>query len=188
MKTETQNSPECSQLCQLIKHLQFAMLTTTNDDGQLISRPMAPLEMSSDGSIWFFTSLKSAKIKQLSALNLAFTDADRGTYVSITGQGELVRDAAQITRLWTPAAKPWFPEGPESPDLCLLKVVPQIAEYWDAPDSKMVRMFAMAASVLAGKPIGMGQHDVLTKLSKAKPNLAAAVRSSIASLLFARQP
>jgi Pyridoxamine 5'-phosphate oxidase like len=119
---------------------------------------------------------------------LAFTDADRGTYVSITGQGEVVNDDALIKRLWTPAAKPWFPEGPASPDLCLLKVVPLMAEYWDAPDSKMVRMFAMAASVIAGKPMGMGQHEVLTKLTKTKPNLAATVRSSTASLLFARQP
>ncbi len=32
-------------------------------------------------------------------------------------------------------------------------------------NSKMVRMFAMAASVVAGKPIGMGDHDTLTDLS-----------------------
>ena len=33
-----------------------------------------------------------------------------------------------------------------------------IVEDWDAPNSKMVRMFAMAASVLAGQPIGLGDH------------------------------
>jgi general stress protein 26 len=51
MKTEEQNSPERTQLCQLIKHLQFAMLTTTDHEGQMVNRPMAPLEMASDGSI-----------------------------------------------------------------------------------------------------------------------------------------
>jgi len=173
MKTEEQTSPERTQLCQLIKHLQFAMLTTTDESGTLVSRPMAPLEMAADGAIWFFTDIKSTKASQLRSLNLAFTDADRGTYVSISGHGQIVKDAATIKRLWTPAAKPWFPEGPKSPNLCLIKIVPEIAEYWDAPDCKMIRMFAMAASILTGKPIGTGDHDVLTKLAVSSFNHVA---------------
>jgi len=173
MKTETQTSAERTQLCQLIKHMQFAMLTTADDVGQLVSRPMAPLEMAADGSIWFFTDKSSAKSSQLKALNLAFTDADRGTYVSISGHGELVNDSAAIKRLWTPAVKPWFPNGPDSPNLCLIKIVPEMAEYWDAPDSKMVRMFAMAASIVSGKPIGLGENEVLTKLSTKPASHAA---------------
>ena len=165
MKTEIQTGADRIQLCQLIEHMHFAMFTTTNENGELISRPMAPLEMASDGSIWFFSDVQSSKVNQLQRLNLAFTDADRGTYVSICGHGEVHTDQARIKRLWTPAAKPWFPDGPESPNLCLIKVVPELAEFWDAPHSKMVRMFAMAASVLPGKPIGMGEHDVLDKLS-----------------------
>jgi general stress protein 26 len=165
MKTEIQTGAERTHLCQLIEHMHLAMLTTTNDSGELVSRPMAPLEMASDGSIWFFSNSQSAKVSQLQALNLAFTDADRGTYVSICGYGEIHTDHLRIKRLWTPAAKPWFPDGPESPNLCLIKVVPVAAEYWDAPHSKMVRMFAMAASVISGKPIGLGENDVLNKLS-----------------------
>jgi hypothetical protein len=63
-------------------------------------------------------------------------------------------------------AKPWFPEGPESPNLALLKIEPEMAEFWDAPNSKMVRMFALAMSVYAGKPVGLGEHDTLTHLSE----------------------
>ena len=165
MKTENQTGAERVQLCQLIEHMHLAMLTTVDDAGALVSRPMAPLEMASDGSIWFFSDVQTAKVKQLEALNLAFTDADRGTYVSISGHGEIHNDHARMKRLWTPAAKPWFPDGPDSPNLCLIKVVPEMAEYWDAPHSKMVRMFAMAASVITGKPIGVGEHDVLNRLA-----------------------
>jgi hypothetical protein len=47
-------------------------------------------------------------------------------------------------------------------------------EYWDAPNSKVVRMVAMAASVVAGKPIGMGDHGTLTHLTPAAgPSQAA---------------
>ena len=164
MKTENQTSPEHTQLAALIEHMHIAMLTTVDEKGVLVSRPMAPLEMESDGSIWFFTDIHTAKVKQLEALNLSFTDADRGTYVSISGSGEINTDHALIARLWTPAAKPWFPDGPDSPNLCLIKVTPRVAEYWDTPHSMMVRLFAMAASVVTGKPIGLGEHDVLTLL------------------------
>ena len=173
MKTENQTGADRVQLCQLIEHMHLAMLTTTNEQGELVSRPMAPLEMASDGSIWFFTDLATAKVKQLQKLNLAFTDADRGTYVSISGHGEIHHDHARMKRLWTPAAKPWFPDGPDSPNLCLIKVVPEMAEYWDAPHSKMVRMFAMAASVITGKPIGVGEHDVLNRLAVTSVNQPA---------------
>jgi general stress protein 26 len=173
MKTENQTGADRIQLCQLIEHMHLAMLTTSNDAGELVSRPMAPLELASDGSIWFFTDVQTAKVGQLRKLNLAFTDADRGTYVSISGHGEIHSDHARMKRLWTPAAKPWFPDGPDSPNLCLIKVVPETAEFWDAPHSKMVRMFAMAASVITGKPIGVGEHDVLKELSPHALNKAA---------------
>lgn len=173
MKTEIQTGADRIQLCQLIEHMHLAMLTTTNDAGELVSRPMAPLELASDGSIWFFTDVQSEKVAQLQKLNLAFTDADRGTYVSISGHGEIHSDHTRMKRLWTPAAKPWFPDGPDSPNLCLIKIVPETAEFWDAPHSKMVRMFAMAASVITGKPIGVGEHDVLNKLSPRALNRAA---------------
>ncbi len=165
MKTENQTGAERVQLCQLIENMHLAMLTTVNDDGTLVSRPMAPLEMASDGSIWFFTDLQTAKVKQLKVLNLSFTDTDKGTFVSVSGYGEIHSDRERIKRLWTPAAKPWFPDGPDSPNLCLIKVVPEMAEFWDAPHSKMMRLFAMAASVVTGKPVGLGEHDVLTGLT-----------------------
>ncbi len=165
MKTEIQTGAERIRLCELIQDMHLAMLTTINEDGSLVSRPMAPLEMASDGSIWFFTDLETAKVKQLKVLNLSFSDADKGTYVSISGRGEIHTNRELINRLWTPMAKPWFPDGPESPNLCLIKIVPEVAEYWDAPHGKMMRMVAMAASIVTGKPVGVGDHDVLSELS-----------------------
>ena len=94
-------------------------------------------------------------------LNIAFSDEAQGTYVSISGHGEIVTDRARIESLWSVFARPWFPDGVDSSNLALLKVVPNVAEYWDAPNSKMVRMLAMAASIAAAKPIGMGDHGNL---------------------------
>ncbi|WP_439517596.1 pyridoxamine 5'-phosphate oxidase family protein [Hydrogenophaga sp.] len=166
MKPDTQTSAERQHVADLIDDISTAMLTTVEPDGSLASRPMAPLEMDENGAIWFYTDLRSAKVEQLRAANLAFVDASDGTYVSLSGRGEIVTDRAHIERLWTAFAKPWFPEGPDSPNLGLIKFVPDAADYWDAPDSTMVRAFGVVASALAGKPIAMGEHGTHTGLSQ----------------------
>lgn len=164
MNIEPQTSAERSLLAEMIADIAVVMMTTTALDGTLVSRPMAPVEMAEDGAIWFFTDSRTAKINQLEVMNLAFTDPADGKYVSISANGEVHNDKARIKRLWSPAIRPWFPDGPESPNLCLLKVIPSFAEYWDASGSKMVRLLAHAASIVTGKQIGMGEHDVISNL------------------------
>ena len=167
MKTQTQHSSDLARVCSLIGDMSVAMLTTKETDDALVSRPMAPLEMDADGALWFFTDSRSTKVDRLREVNLSFCDPNRSTYVSIAGRAEVHTERGRIEALWTAFARPWFPDGPESPNLALLKVVPESAEYWDAPNSRMVRMFALAASVVAGKPIGLGEHETLTGLSAA---------------------
>jgi general stress protein 26 len=163
MNIVAQSNPQLTQLGELIKPIRVAMMTVVDEDCALISRPMSPLEMDVDGAIWFFTDLHSAKVRQLGAVNI-----EDASYVSICGRGEVHTDRSMIDRLWTAAAKPWFPNGKDSPNLALLKIVPGSAEFWDGPHSKMVRMFAMAASVIANKPIGLGDHETLNDLSPAE--------------------
>jgi general stress protein 26 len=82
----------------------------------------------------------------------------------MSGHGELTSDIEHIRRLWTPYAKPWFPQGPETPNLALLKFTPEAAETWDSPHSKAVRVLAMAASIFAAKPVGLGKHERISEL------------------------
>lgn len=161
MKIEKQDSAERQRLADLIEPSRVAMLTTVDAQGQLTSKPMSPIELDAHGCVWFFTDRKSSTPTQLERLNLSFCNVDRGDYVSVVGAGVLLDDRERMKALWTPMARPWFPDGPESPDLRLLKIVPHSAEYWDSPNSKMVRLFAIAASVAAAKPVGLGEHGNL---------------------------
>jgi general stress protein 26 len=165
MKIMPQATGELTKLGELIEDMSIAMLTTFEDAEQaLMSRPMAPLELCEKGAIWFLTDPHSNKIKHLQVMNLGFSNESDSKYVSISGHGEIVTDRARIESLWTPFARPWFPDGVDSSNLSLLKFVPHSAEYWDSTHSKMVRMLAMAASVVAAKPIGMGEHGNLNAL------------------------
>lgn len=165
MKIETQSNGELEHLCELIGDIDVVMLANSDADGMLVSRPMTPLEMDRTGAIWFFTDLQSTKVEQLGVVNVSFVDVGRSIFVSMSGRSQLQTDQAHITRLWTPFAKPWFPNGPESPTLALLKFTPEIAHYWDSSHCKMVRMFAMVASIALGKPVGLGESVTMAHLS-----------------------
>lgn len=166
MKIEAQTDSAFVDLCSLIEQIPVAMLTNIDADGNLVSRPMSPMEMDRNGALWFFIDLRHAKVEHMGAANLSFADADRATFVSLSGRGQIHMDRARIAQLWTPLVRPWFPRGADSEHLALLKFSPDAAEYWDAPQSKMMRMVALAASVIAGKPIAQGEHDVVPALSK----------------------
>ena len=164
MKIHTQQSPQFIKLGELIEDITVTMLTTASKTGDLECRPMSPQEMDSEGAIWFLTACDSEKTKHLDHVNLSFTHPSRGTYVSLSGHGSISTNRAHIHRLWSAFAKPWFPDGPDAPNVVLFKFIPTGAEYWDAPHSSTVRLFAMAASIIAGKPVGMGEHATLQPL------------------------
>ncbi|MBA3582008.1 MAG: pyridoxamine 5'-phosphate oxidase family protein [Gammaproteobacteria bacterium] len=165
MKIETQNNAELIHLGKLIENISVAMFTTLDDKGALVSRPMSPLQMDETGALWFSIDIKSAKLENLRLINLSFADISRSTFVSLSGYGEVTTDRTKIDELWTPFLRPWFPQGPDSPNLGLLKFLADTGEYWDAAHSKMIQMFTMAASIIAANPIGMGEHETLTNLA-----------------------
>ena len=169
MKIATQSRPEFTHIAKLIEGIPIAMLTTMLADDAMASRPMAALEMDEQGALWFLTDQRSSKVECLDVANLCFVDTAHGAYVSLSGHIEITTDREGIKRLWTPLAKPWFSEGPDSNNLALLKFVPDAADYWDGPGSKMVRAFGVIALVIAGKPVAMGEHGSHTGLSTPAP-------------------
>jgi general stress protein 26 len=176
VKIEPQATPDLARLGELIEGMAVAMLTSIGEDGALVSCPMEALEMDAEGGLWFFTDLRSDLGERVRSVNLSFVDDPRATYVSLSGRGEIAKDPQRIERLWSMFDRASFPDGPESRHLALLKVVPEKAEYWDAPSSRTVRVLALAASAVARSPIGQADHEVLTDLSSPAPAVAAAAR------------
>ena len=167
MKIATQTHPALRELAQLLEGQRVAMLTLREADGLLISRPMTPQEMDSDGAIWILlargTTTESVQRGPAGhdAVNLAFSDERRAAYFSIAGRATVVDAADRKKELWSLMARPWFPGGAEDPSLTLLRVQPLRAELWDGPTSSTMRALCFAASVVAGEPLGLGGHAVL---------------------------
>ena len=112
------------------------MLITESEDGALHSCPMATQQTEFDGILWFFTGLTSGKVNELEwnpSVNLSYAEPAEMRYVSVSGDAEIVQDRAKMEELWSALYKAWFPKGLDDPDLCLLKVEVNNAEYWEAP-------------------------------------------------------
>lgn len=148
----------------LIKEIPVAMLTTADEDGSLRSRPMAVQPVEFDGNLWFFTGADTPKIDESQRhpqVNVSFADPERQYYVSVSGTATLVRDRPKMEELWSPWLRTWFPRGLDDPDLALLQVSVDTAEYWDAPSSAMVRLFGVVKATLTGQPSESGDHAKL---------------------------
>lgn len=152
---------DLGKLIGLIKDIKIAMMTTMDQDGSLRSRPMRNSEVKEDGFIWFFTGYESGKsheIKNDSHVNLSYSNPDDELYVSVSGRASLTRDQAKIDELWSPALKAWFPGGKEDPNIGLIKVSIDKAEYWDAPNSTMLHLYGVVKAAITGESPDAGDN------------------------------
>ena len=152
------------KLKELLEGIDFCMLTTI-DSGNLRSRPMSTQKLEFDGELWFFTSDNTHKMEEIQKddrVNVAYSQPDENRYVSVSGRAEMVKDRAKIEELWNPIHKAWFPEGLDDPHLCLLKVNVEQAEYWDAPNSKLVQLYGLVKALATGTEADYGENEKLS--------------------------
>jgi general stress protein 26 len=134
---------------------RFCMVTSVGSHGRLHAHPMTPQEVTDDGDVWFFidcTSEQAANIGAEKRVNLAFSDGS--TWLSVAGHGRVLRDDAKIDELWNPMVEAWFPEGRDSPDLGLVYVESDSAEYWDTPGGRIASALAFVKTKVTGERPG----------------------------------
>ena len=150
---------EVARLAELLKKFRIAMLTTVAADGALTSRPMAVQEAEFDGDLWFFAQRDSDQVRQLRAdPRIGVSLSSNDTWVSVSGTAELLDDRAKARELWNSAVEAWFPNGPDDPDVLLLKVHAEQAEYWDSPGSRVTTLLSYAKSRLTGSRPDVGEN------------------------------
>ena len=79
-------------------------------------------------------------------VNIAMQSGSR--YLSLSGRAEVVRDRQLIEDAWSPAMKPWFPDGKDDPSLVLIKVDLDAGEYWDQSGTNMIRFLYQAGKAV----------------------------------------
>ncbi|MFC7532656.1 pyridoxamine 5'-phosphate oxidase family protein [Actinoplanes sp. GCM10030250] len=149
----------------MVKDARIAMVTTMTEDGRHVSRPMALQEVEFDGDLWFFAYADSDLVEQINhhpQVNVSFSDQKQNNWISIAGAAARVENRAKAEELWNPLLKAWFPDGLETPNLTLVKVTAQTAEYWEAAhSSKVVTLLGFAKAAVTGKTPDAGENETV---------------------------
>ena len=153
-----------AKIGELIKDIQMAMLTTVSAGGTLHSRPMATHQAPFAGELLFLTPAHSGKVEEIqdeAEVSLTYVDA-KHAFLAISGRASISNDRATIEELWNPSYKAWFPEGKDDPEIRVLRVSVEQAEYWDAPSSAIVRNVKILARAVSGGKTPVGEHARVT--------------------------
>lgn len=166
-QTNQASSDSIKKLGEFLKNIEVAMMTTTDPDGCLRSRPMGTQRIEFDGNLWFFTSRESGKVIAIEndqQVNLAYSSPNDMRYISVTGNASIVEDRTRAAELWNPTYRSWFPRGLQDPNLVLIKVEVESAEYWDYHSSKMISLIDFAKSLITKEGVvdRKERHDKLS--------------------------
>ncbi|MGH2318503.1 pyridoxamine 5'-phosphate oxidase family protein [Planococcus sp. SE5232] len=138
----TNNQEAIKTVNDLIKDIKVAMFTTISTDNKIISRPMQTQEVEFDGELWFLTMKNTEKYHEIASnpnVNLAYAGK---SYVSVSGTAEFIEDTAKKKEYWNPVFDKMLDTSYDDPNVVLIKVDADSAEYWDSGDTlKSVKTF-----------------------------------------------
>ncbi len=101
--------------------------------------------------LWLFTSGDSDKARQIEADSRVPVYAQEGytSCVIHAGRATVIEDRSLIREIWKPAFKVWFPECAEDPNIVLLHIKGDEAEYWDSSGVNRFRYLYQAIKAIA---------------------------------------
>lgn len=136
------------------------MFTVNGATDALLSRPMTVIKTEDNGELWFFTSSKGAPVAEIgtgAAVNLSFSG--KGEWLSLHGSAAVIDSEPKARELWNEAAAAFFPDGPDSPNLVLIRVRPEGAQFWNSPGGAITMAFEWVKARLKGEQIDAGESE-----------------------------
>ena len=136
-------------LDELIETFDTAMLVTESLQDELRARPMMIADRQPGGALVFVTRAEDEKLQEvLETRRVAVTMQSEGRYLSISGSARLETDRVRLDELWSPSWRIWFPDGKDDPALCLIRIEPSAAEYWDRTGANRLEFIWRAGKAL----------------------------------------
>ena len=150
---------------------RIAMLTV-EEEGRLVSRPMASLVRPEDHAIYFVTRMdaKVGEIGGSAPVNLAYSDANKNTYLSVSGTARTSQNREKLRELWSMFTEAWLPQGPDAEDVALITVEPEEAKLWDSTSSNLVYAGKVLKAVATQTPPDGGRVEQIHMGGEASPD------------------
>lgn len=130
-------------LSEKMRDIDFAMLFTRTEHGQLAGRPMSNNgDVDYDGDSYYFTYEAARTVSDIerdSTVGLSFQGSEGllgGTplFISVEGQAELIRDKAAFEEHWNEDLDYWFEDGIDTPGIVMIKVHATRIHYWEGKE------------------------------------------------------
>lgn len=147
-----------AEIAEMMRDIDFAMLSTHSDGGTIASRPMSNnRDVEYDGDNWFFSFEDTRAVDDIKAdpkVALGFQGKAgllklKPVFVSIEGVASIVKDKAAFERHWTKDLEMWFEQGVDTPGLVLIRVQGTRAHYWDGEDQGDLELAGATAQSVA---------------------------------------
>jgi general stress protein 26 len=158
---------QIEKIHQLLGYFDTAMLITHNEQGQPHARPMTLACVDANCDLWFFTGKDSVTAHEIAIdpKALVVCQDEHGRYLSLIGAAQLSSDPEKIHELWDESYSRWFSKGMDDPNLLLICVRTESAEYWDHVGAKGIKYVIEAARAYAhgSQPHfeKTGHHDIV---------------------------
>ena len=164
MEKNLSNKDALKKFKAIVEDVKTCMFITNTAGTDEHTRPMATIQTDEDGTLWFYTDVRSVKVEEVSdehKVHLVYAHPGKSAYLDVWGNARVITDKQEVVDKWSPVVKAWFPDGIADPNLALLKVQPNEIYYWEAESGKMIQFFKMAASIVTGKRLAEGAEGSL---------------------------
>ncbi|OLY94922.1 General stress protein 26 [Cnuella takakiae] len=157
MEKNLQQDEALQKFKKIVEEVRICMFITNvrGGEGHEHTRPMANVAVDEDGTLWFYTDIRSIKVEEVATdreVHLTFAHPGKESYLDLWGTGSIVTDRATIKEKWSPVVKAYFPNGADDPNLALLKVRPSDVYYWESETGKMMQFIKQAAAAVTKNP------------------------------------
>lgn len=156
-----------TKLRTLLAHFPVGFMITVSDK-RATARPLGVCGKPEDftGTLWFITDRRSHKVEEIAdgaETSLTFQNDERGTYAHMRGRAAVVNDRQQLAALYTTDQRTWFPDGPDDPNITLVRFDVDAADYWDGHSNLARKAVAFLTSVVTGHA-GRDGHTGVARL------------------------
>ena len=152
---------QADRLKALLNKFGTAMLVTHAGGDKMRARPMAIAHVEDNCDLWFITARETAKVHEIEneqAVTIVCQDGGE-LCVSFSGVAQLVDDRRKVYEFWNSGFEPWFPRGKDDPEIRLIFVRGDEAEFWDKKGASGVKyLFEKARRLAGGEHVQEKQH------------------------------
>ena len=131
-------------LAEKMRDIDFTMLFTRAEDGTAAGRPMSNNgDVEYQGDSFFFTYDRArmvADIERDSRVSLSLQGrkgllGQPPMFIAVEGDAQVVRDKDEFADHWQPSLSRWFPDGPATAGMVMLRVSAQRVHWWSGEDN-----------------------------------------------------